>query len=233
MSLKYILFIYLFLLLKIGKQLSSGIIQNKKLKDLKNNFRNSSTMKYNDLKIDFECKNSNDDLLPHNNTKCVIEEENKNPDVKYLNESKMSKTDTFVKRDAYLNKQISLNDALVDCISNFDSGDSFDLLMEEPNKNGLSSKILSNSLNRKRKMLYPSVVDVLLKRNKSKLSSSVSNNIYKKKYDVKVNGFGTGDLVWAKMGKYPVWPGIIIEDPESNTFSKSKHKLFSNFKNTF
>lgn len=197
------------------------MIQNEKFTDLQNNFCNSSTMEYNDLKTDSECENSDNDLSPQNNSKCAVEVENKNPGVKCLNESKMNKIDKFVKRKACSNKLISLNDALVNCITDFESGDSFDLLMEESNKNSLSSNIFSNSLNRKRKMLYPSVVDVLLKRNKSKLSSSVSNNIHTKN-DVKVNGFGIGDLVWAKMGKYPVWPGIIIEDPESNIFSKSK-----------
>jgi len=37
----------------------------------------------------------------------------------------------------------------------------------------------------------------------------------------KRNSFNVGDMVWAKTGKYPVWPGIVITDPETNKFSKS------------
>lgn len=37
----------------------------------------------------------------------------------------------------------------------------------------------------------------------------------------KRNSYNVGDMVWAKTGKYPVWPGIVITDPETNKFSKS------------
>lgn len=60
------------------------------------------------------------------------------------------------------------------------------------------------------------------KKNKSKISSSVSNNILVNAQNGKLNEYSLGDIVWAKIGKFPVWPGIIINDPESNTFSKSK-----------
>lgn len=62
----------------------------------------------------------------------------------------------------------------------------------------------------------------LPKKNRSKLSSSVSNNILINVRNGKLNEYNLGDIVWAKTGKYPVWPGIIINDPESNKFSKSK-----------
>lgn len=47
---------------------------------------------------------------------------------------------------------------------------------------------------------------------------SIRNNLNKndkKKFEV-------GDIVLAKVGKYPVWPGIVMNDPESNLITKSK-----------
>lgn len=70
----------------------------------------------------------------------------------------------------------------------------------------------------------------LPKKNKSKLSSSVSNNTIINARNGKLNEYSLADIVWAKTGKYPVWPGIIINDPESNKFSKSK---FVNIKNKY
>lgn len=42
--------------------------------------------------------------------------------------------------------------------------------------------------------------------------------------DGKSNAYTIGDIVWAKTGKYPVWPGIVITDPESNKFCKSMYR---------
>lgn len=66
-------------------------------------------------------------------------------------------------------------------------------------------------------------VTISPKRNKSKLSApSQSNNINSNtSYNNKVNEYAIGDLVWAKPGKYPIWPGIVISDPESNLYYKS------------
>lgn len=60
---------------------------------------------------------------------------------------------------------------------------------------------------------------------KKKLTISVSNNnnITSRMRDGKINVFSMGDMVWAKTGKYPVWPAIITNDPESNMFYKSKY----------
>jgi len=41
----------------------------------------------------------------------------------------------------------------------------------------------------------------------------------------KRNIFNIGDMVWAKTGKYPVWPGIVITDPETNKFLKNKNMV--------
>ncbi|XP_022180883.1 probable methylthioribulose-1-phosphate dehydratase isoform X2 [Myzus persicae] len=41
----------------------------------------------------------------------------------------------------------------------------------------------------------------------------------------KRNVFNVGDMVWAKTGKYPVWPGIVITDPETNKFSKNENMI--------
>ncbi|XP_025198464.1 probable methylthioribulose-1-phosphate dehydratase isoform X2 [Melanaphis sacchari] len=41
----------------------------------------------------------------------------------------------------------------------------------------------------------------------------------------KRNVFNIGDMVWAKTGKYPVWPGIVMTDPETNKFSKNKNMV--------
>lgn len=61
------------------------------------------------------------------------------------------------------------------------------------------------------------------KRNQLQLISSVSNNLHLNMRSGKTNRLSIGDMVWAKTGKYPIWPGIIISDPESNKFSKSKY----------
>lgn len=79
-------------------------------------------------------------------------------------------------------------------------------------ENQTSSRNLSRSVN-----------GVLPKRTRPKnLSTSVSKSTINFKLGA-TNGFGIGDIVWAKMGKYPIWPGIISSDPESNNFSKSKY----------
>lgn len=51
-------------------------------------------------------------------------------------------------------------------------------------------------------------------------------NSMNKNYD-RVNKFGVGDMVLAKTGKYPVWPGIVINDPELNLIIKSNYIYFS------
>lgn len=56
-------------------------------------------------------------------------------------------------------------------------------------------------------------------------SSSVSNNSSVRNTKARKNDFIVGDLVWAKIGKYPVWPGIIISDPESNKIFKGKYSF--------
>lgn len=39
------------------------------------------------------------------------------------------------------------------------------------------------------------------------------------------NGFTIGDMVWAKTGKYPLWPGIVIMDPETNKFTRNNNMV--------
>lgn len=34
------------------------------------------------------------------------------------------------------------------------------------------------------------------------------------------NTYQIGDLVWAKIGKFPLWPSIVCMDPDSNTYIK-------------
>lgn len=66
------------------------------------------------------------------------------------------------------------------------------------------------------------VVTTSNKRNKSKLPApSMSNSINSVPYNDKVNNYTLGDIVWAKPGKYPIWPGIVISDPESKIHYKS------------
>jgi len=64
-----------------------------------------------------------------------------------------------------------------------------------------------------------SMASVSPKRSKPKLSSFGSNNNLSK-----MNKFSAGDIVWAKTGKYPVWPGIIIKEPVTNLVSKSMYR---------
>lgn len=64
-------------------------------------------------------------------------------------------------------------------------------------------------------------------KNKSKLSLPVSNHININMQNGKINGYEIGDILWAKTGKYPVWPGIVINDPETNNYYKSKLRCSS------
>lgn len=36
----------------------------------------------------------------------------------------------------------------------------------------------------------------------------------------KKNDFEIGDIVWAKIGRYPFWPSIVCMDPETNVYIK-------------
>jgi len=48
----------------------------------------------------------------------------------------------------------------------------------------------------------------------------------------KKNDFEIGDIVWAKIGRYPFWPSIVCIDPETNVYIKgSLRKLFMLFNN--
>lgn len=60
---------------------------------------------------------------------------------------------------------------------------------------------------------------------KSSSSLSVSNNTSVRNCTSKKTttcDFSVGDLVWAKMGKYPIWPGIVINHPGLNMIYISK-----------
>ncbi|VVC32689.1 Class II aldolase/adducin N-terminal,Methylthioribulose-1-phosphate dehydratase,PWWP [Cinara cedri] len=82
-----------------------------------------------------------------------------------------------------------------------------------------------NSLGRK-------TVIISTKKNKSKLPvssvsspASTSNNVHSNTRNNKVNEFNIGDIVWAKPGKYPVWPGIVISDPNFNIHYKEENNV--------
>lgn len=65
------------------------------------------------------------------------------------------------------------------------------------------------------------VVGSSKKKKKTKISTPVSNNNCTNELNKKANKFEIGDMVWAKIGKYPLWPSIVINDPETNIFFKS------------
>lgn len=48
--------------------------------------------------------------------------------------------------------------------------------------------------------------------------SSLSNKLNK--------DFHVGDIVWAKIGKYPFWPSIVSIDPETNAYVKGLDSKF-------
>lgn len=58
-----------------------------------------------------------------------------------------------------------------------------------------------------------SMASVLPKRSKTKSPLLVTNK------------FTSGDIVWAKIGKYPVWPGIIIKEPNTELVSKKENNV--------
>lgn len=66
------------------------------------------------------------------------------------------------------------------------------------------------------------VVGSSKKKKKTVISSTVLNNNHTNELNIEANKFGIGDMVWAKIGKYPLWPGIVINDPKTNIFFKSK-----------
>jgi len=68
---------------------------------------------------------------------------------------------------------------------------------------------------------YRKINLILNKKSNGKSSPTVLNN----SNNDKGNEFNIGDMVWAKTGKYPLWPGIVIMDPETNKFTKSMFKL--------
>lgn len=62
------------------------------------------------------------------------------------------------------------------------------------------------------------------------MAESLENKIISKtganEVDTKSNStnlsstYQIGDLVWAKIGKFPLWPSIVCMDPDSNTYIK-------------
>ncbi|XP_025416433.1 uncharacterized protein LOC112687747 isoform X4 [Sipha flava] len=74
-----------------------------------------------------------------------------------------------------------------------------------------------------------SAIRVLPKRKRSnKLPPSVSRCILNCSLRKgTTNELSIGDIVWAKTGKYPIWPGIITSDPETKTFFKKEKKSIS------
>ena len=63
------------------------------------------------------------------------------------------------------------------------------------------------------------------------ICQSISNNFYDDVEDIKVvrtvssassSTFEAGSLVWAKMSGYPSWPSIVVEDPKTKQYFKTK-----------
>ncbi|KAE9523457.1 hypothetical protein AGLY_016009 [Aphis glycines] len=68
---------------------------------------------------------------------------------------------------------------------------------------------------------YNTINLILNKKSNGKSSPTVLNN----SNNGKRNGFSIGDMVWAKTGKYPLWPGIVIVDPVTNKFTKNNNMV--------
>lgn len=75
----------------------------------------------------------------------------------------------------------------------------------------LNSNLLSN--NKTENKLTPNLKRDLVNKSKVEESSKIKEN-----YDI-------GDIVWAKIGKYPFWPSVVCFDPKSNIYSKGSSKL--------
>ncbi|XP_060838768.1 uncharacterized protein LOC132920408 isoform X4 [Rhopalosiphum padi] len=103
--------------------------------------------------------------------------------------------------------------------------------MKEMKKNDDTKKSRYGRISNKRKFneeldlslgeSYREINFILNKKNNGKSSPTASNN----NGNGKRNLFNIGDMVWAKTGKYPVWPGIVITDPETNKFTKNKNMV--------
>ncbi|XP_050534939.1 uncharacterized protein LOC126901982 isoform X2 [Daktulosphaira vitifoliae] len=64
----------------------------------------------------------------------------------------------------------------------------------------------------------------IIKKKKKQICSSKSGQFSDKNH-LLLSNYCIGDIVWAKMGKYPVWPGIIVNDPDENIFFKKNSTL--------
>lgn len=68
-------------------------------------------------------------------------------------------------------------------------------------------------------------VSILPKRKNSKSPDQSTSST--RKYYNKLNEYSIGDIVWAMTDQDPVWPGIVVSDPETNIYYKSYFLFFS------
>lgn len=123
--------------------------------DLKNDnlICEKSANKYNDTASRNKIANGELSLQP--NSGFLFIEENKSPNVNHINESEVSQVDQFLNSNAYLKTEITLDEALGDCIKDFSNDNSLNSncgINEVKYENDLPSKTLTNLCNHKRKM---------------------------------------------------------------------------------
>lgn len=99
------------------------------------------------------------------------------------------------------NKSDCLEEDKLSCLTSSPTPVDHDILADTSN---LDDK--SKSLSKESSIKEESIEDV-------KHESPTSGNEKNKNFEI-------GDIVWAKIGKYPFWPSIVCIDPDTNTYLK-------------
>lgn len=97
----------------------------------------------------------NGELSSQPNTSCLFIEDNISTDENHINESEVSKVDQFLNSNTCLTTEITLDEALGDCIKDFSNDNSLNSsyeINEVKYENDFLSKTLTNLCNHKRKM---------------------------------------------------------------------------------
>lgn len=116
---------------------------------------------------------------------------------------------------------IASNDIELQISTNTINSDNNHTLHEISN---LNSNLLSN--NKTESILTPNLKQDLVKKSKV----NVSQSLFEESTIIgETENYDIGDIVWAKIGKYPFWPSVVCFDPKSNIYFKGSSKLYYSY----
>lgn len=77
-------------------------------------------------------------------------------------------------------------------------------------------------------IITEAAIESLTDCNQESLDNTLISNFLPEETSIneEINDYKIGDIVWAKIGKYPFWPSIVCYDPKSKTFIKPSSKHF-------